>query len=220
MGRNAAVVQYSQFAYTYEPTRRQKSDAVTPKPGRFEEEWAKLDLAPTVMRGKADLQEAALIVMSVKQELAISWKLVTRTALAPFGCEEIKIKHGEQEDKSAGRLVVPKFPDEMRSEEHGPLSSRRNQKRDNKKGEDRRSEERMQQDPDQAGKGDKEASTGGVSSLDINFLDDFEIGTETLEGTTKPAEDETSTLEPPSTFMNISRNLPESSSPGNSKRNF
>ena len=96
------------------------------------------------MRGKADLQEAALIVMSVKPELAISWKLVTRTALAPFGCEEIKIKHREQEDKSAGRLVVPKFSDEMKSKEKGTSSSRRNQKRDNKEGEDHRSEERMQ----------------------------------------------------------------------------
>ena len=57
--------------------------------------------------------------MSVKPELAMSGKLLIRTALAPFGCEEIKIKHGEEEDKSADRLVVPKFPDEMRSEEEG-----------------------------------------------------------------------------------------------------
>ena len=128
VGRNAAVVQYTQFAYTDESTRRRMSKAATPKSGRFEEEWAELDLAPTVMRGKADLQEAALIVMSVKPELAISWKLVTRTALAPFGCEDIKIKHEEQEVKSAGRLVVPKFPDEMRSEEQGPSSSRKTQK--------------------------------------------------------------------------------------------
>ena len=63
------------------------NNAATPKPGRFEEEWTKLDLAPTVMRGKADLQESALIVMGVKPELAISGNLLTRTALAPFGCE-------------------------------------------------------------------------------------------------------------------------------------
>ena len=56
-----------------------------------------------------------------------------------------------------------------------------------------------------------------MSSLDFNFLYDYEIGTETLEGTTEPAEDETSTLEPPSAFMNLSRNLPESSSPGKFK---
>ena len=166
---------------------------------------------------KADLREAALIVMSVKPELAMSGKLLIRTALAPFGCEEIKIKHGEEEDKSADRLVVPKFPDEMRSEEEGSSSSERNQKRDDKEGEDRRSEEPKQQDPDQAGKAGDKASTGGVSSIDFIFSDDFEIWTVTLEGTTEPAEDETSTLEPPSAFMNISRNLTESSSPGKLK---
>ena len=63
------------------------SNAATPKFGRFEEELAKLDLAPTVMRGKADLQEAALIVMSVKPELATSSKVLIRPALAQLGCE-------------------------------------------------------------------------------------------------------------------------------------
>ena len=140
VGRNAAVMQYMQFAFTDESMRRRMTNAATPKPGRFEEEWAELDLAPMIMRGRADLQEAALIVMSVKPELAISGKLMTRTALAPFGCEDIKIKHGEEEDKSAGRLVVPKFPDGTRSEEQGHSSSGRNQKRDDKEGEDRRSE--------------------------------------------------------------------------------
>ena len=54
----------------------------------------------------------------------------------------------------------------------------------------------MHQDPGQARENDDKASTGGVSSLDFNFLDDFEIGTETFEGTTEPAEDENSTLQP------------------------
>ena len=36
---------------------------------------------------------------------------------------------------------------------------------------------------------------------------------------TEPAEEGTSTLEPPSAFMEMNRNLPESSSPGNSKDN-
>ena len=182
-------------------------------PERFEEEWAKLDLAPMNLRGKADLQEAALIVMNVKPELTISGKLLTRTALAPFSCEEVKIKHGEEE-KSAGRLVIPKFPDGTRIEEQDPSSSGRNQKRDDKEREDRRSQELMQQDPDQAGKDDEKASTGGMSSLDFNFLEDFEVETGTLEGTAESAEDETSSLEPPSAFMDLSRNLPASSSPG------
>ena len=76
VGRKAAVMQYTKFAYTDESKRRCMSNAATPKPGRFEEELGKLDLMPTVMRGKADLQEAALIVMSVKPELAISGESV------------------------------------------------------------------------------------------------------------------------------------------------
>ena len=217
VGRNAAVMQYTQFAYTDESTRRRMTNAAIPKPGRFDEEWAKLDLTPMIMRGKADLQESALIVMSVKPELAICGKLLTRTALAAFGCEEIKIKHGVEEGRSAGRLVVSKFPDGTRSEEQGPSSSERNQKRNDKEGEYRRSEEPKQRDPDQAGKYDDEASLGGMCSLDFNFLDDFEIGTETLEGMNESAENETSTLKTPSAFMDISRNLPESSSPGKFK---
>ena len=51
---------------------RRISKAPTPIPGRFKEEWAKLDMAPTTMRGKAVLQEAALIVTNVRPELAIT----------------------------------------------------------------------------------------------------------------------------------------------------
>ena len=75
----------------------------------------------------------------------------------------------------------------------------------------------MQPDPDQAEKEDDKASTGGMYSLDSNFLSDFENGIETLEGTTKPAEEGTSTLEHPSAFMEMNRNLRKSSSPSNSK---
>ena len=218
VGRNAAVIQYTQFAYTDESTRRRITKTATPKPGRFEEELAKLDLTLMIMRGKVELQEAALIVMNVKPELTISGRLLTRTALAPFGCEEIKIKHGEEEDTSAGRLVIPKFPDGTGSEEQGPSSSGKNRKRDDKEGEDqRRSEEPRHQEPDQAGKDDDKASTGGMSSLNFIFLEDFEVETGTLEGTTEPAEDETSTLESPSAFMDVNQKLLESSSPVNSK---
>ena len=42
------------------------SNAATPKPGRYDEELAKLDLAPMIMRGKADLPEASLILTNVK----------------------------------------------------------------------------------------------------------------------------------------------------------
>ena len=109
IGRNVAVLQYTQFDYTDEATRRRMSNGATPKPGRFDEEWAKLDLAPMIMRGKADLPEASLISTSVKPELTVGGTLQTRTMLAPFGHEEVKVIHEEEEDQSAGRLVIPKF---------------------------------------------------------------------------------------------------------------
>ena len=102
---NAAVLQYKQFAYVDESMRTRMSNA-NPKPGKFEGDWAKLDLTPIVMRGKADLQEAALKVMNVRPELALTGKLLNRTALAPLGCEEVVITYGEREDRSAGELVV------------------------------------------------------------------------------------------------------------------
>ena len=52
VGRNAAVLQYTPFIYTDETSRRRMNNASTPKPGRFDEEWAKQDLAPMVMRGR------------------------------------------------------------------------------------------------------------------------------------------------------------------------
>ena len=110
------------------------SNAATPKPGRFDEEWTKLDLAPIVMRDRVDFQEASLILMSVKPELLVSGKLYTRTLLGLFGCKEVKVMHGEEEYRSAGRLVVPKFPNGTTNEEQGPSSSGKNQKRDNEQG--------------------------------------------------------------------------------------
>ena len=217
VGRNAAVLQYTQFAYTDEATRRRMSNAATPKT-RFDEEWAKLNLAPMVMRGKAELPEASLIVSSVKLGLTVGGTLQTRNMLAPFGHEEVKLVHGEEEDQSAGRLIVPKFPDGTRTEEQGPSKSGKNLERDDGQRGSRRSEEHLQQDSDQAGKEDDKASTGGVSSLDFeNFLSDFENGMDAMEATTEPADEGTSTLEPPSAFMGTNRKLPESGSPSNSK---
>ena len=84
VGRNAAVVQY-----TDEATMRRMNKKANPKPGRFVEEWAKLDLAPMIMRGKADLPEASLILTSVKPELTVGGTLQTRTLLAPEGERDI-----------------------------------------------------------------------------------------------------------------------------------
>ena len=125
VGRNAAVLQYTRFAYTDQATRRRISNAATPKPGAFYTEWAELNLAPMRMRGRAELSEASLILNSVKQELTVGGTLRTRTFLAPFGCEEIKVVHGEKEDKSAGILIQPKFPEWAETEKQGFSSSKK-----------------------------------------------------------------------------------------------
>ena len=111
VGRNAAVLQYTRFAYTDQATRRRRSNAATPKSGGFDKEWTGLNLAPMKMRGRAELPEASLILTSVKSELTVGGTLQTRTFLAHFGCEEIKVVHGEEEDKSDGTLIIPKFPE-------------------------------------------------------------------------------------------------------------
>ena len=157
VGRNAALLQYTQFAYTDETTRRRMSNTSTPKPGRLDEEWGELDLAPMVMRGKADLPVASSILTSVKPELTVGGTLQNRTMLAPFGCEEVKVVLGEEEDQSAGRLVVPKFPDGASDEEQGPSSSGKNPRREDGQVGSRPSEEPMQQDPDQADEEDDKA---------------------------------------------------------------
>ena len=89
---------------------------------------------------------------------------------------------------------------------------------DDGQGGSRQTEETMQQDASQAGGEDDRVSTGGVSSLDFNIFSDLENNAATLE-TTEPAGEGISTLEPPSAFMEMKRNLPESSSPGNSRNN-
>ena len=87
MGRNAAVLQHTQFAYTDQATRRRISNAATPKPGGFDREWAELNLASMRMRGRAELLEASLILASVKPELTVGGTLQTRTFLALFSYE-------------------------------------------------------------------------------------------------------------------------------------
>ena len=170
------------------------------------------------VRGRAELPEASLILTGVKPELTVGGTLQTRTFLAPFGYEEIKIVYGEEEDQSAGKLIIKKFPEGARTEEQGPSNSKDKSEGDDGQGGSRRSEEPMQQDPDQAEKEDDKASTGGIFSLDFNFLSNFENNADALE-TTEPANEGTSTLEHPSVFVEMNRDLPESSSPGTSKDN-
>ena len=195
------------------------SNAATPKPGGFDKEWSGLGLAPMKMRGRTELPEASLILTSVKPELTVVGTLQTRTFLAPFGCQEIKVVHGEEEDRSAGTSIIPKYPEGADTGKPGPSSSKRDKSEgDDGQGGSRQTEEPMQQDANQAGGEDDRASTRGVSSLDFNFLSDFENNADTLEAT-EPADEGTSTLEPPSAFTEMKRNLPESSSPGNSRNN-
>ena len=168
------------------------------------------------MRGRAKLPEASLILTVVKPGLTVGGTLRTRTFLAPFGYEEIKTVYGEEEDQPAGRLIILKIPEGARTEQQGPSNSKNRSEGDDGQGGSRLSEETMQLDPDQSEKEDDKASTGGISSLDFNFRSDFENNADALE-TTEPANEGTSTLEPPSTFVEMNRDLPESSSPGNSK---
>ena len=216
LGRNAAV--FTRIACTDQATRRRIGNATTPKSGAFDTEWAELNLAPMRMRGRAELPEASLILTSLKPELTVGGTLQTRTFLAPFGYEEIKVVNGEEEDKSAGRLIIPRFPEGAKNEEQGPSNSKDTSEGDDGQGGSRRSEEPMREDPDQIEKVDDKALTGGVSSLAFNFLSDFENNADTLEAT-EPANEGTSTLEPPSAFVERDRSLPESGSPGNSKDN-
>ena len=201
--RNAAVLQYTRFADTDQATRRRISNAATPKPGRFDEEWAGLGLAPMKMRGRTELSEASLILTSVKPELKVGGTLQTRTFLAPFGCEEIKAVHGEEEDGSAGTLIIPKFPEGTDKEKQGPSSSKKDMSEgDDGQGGSRQAEESMQQDASQAGGEHDRVSTGGVSSLDFNIFSDLENNADTLEAT-EPADEGISTLEPPSAFKEM-----------------
>ena len=213
------MLQYTRFAYTDQATRNRISNAATPKPGGFDTELAGLGLAPMKMRGRTELSEASLILASVKPELKVGGTLQAITFLAPFGCEEIKVVHGEEEDGSAGTLIIPEFPEGTDTEKQELSSS----KKDTSEGDDgqegsRQTEKPMQQDANPAGGEDDRASTGGISSLDFNFLSDLENNADTLEAT-EPADEGTSTLEPPSAFTEMKRNLPESSSPGNSRNN-
>ena len=109
---------------------------------------------------------------------------------------------------------MPNLAVETNSDEQGPSGSAKNEERVDEEKEDRQPEEPMEQDPDEVGKDDDKASIGGASSLDFNFFDEDVEGAETLAGTTEPAENENSTLKPPSASMNAARNLQESSSPG------
>ena len=111
-----------------------------------------LNLAPTRMRGRAELPEDSLISTNVKQESTVGGTLQTRTFLAPFDYEEIKVVHGEEEDESAGRLIIPKFPEGAKTEKQGPSSSRDTSGGNNGHGGSRQSEEPMQENPDQAEK--------------------------------------------------------------------
>ena len=53
---------------------------------------------------------------------------VLQTRIFPstsFGCEEIKVVHGEEEDKSAGTLLIPRFQEAADNDKQGPSNSNR-----------------------------------------------------------------------------------------------
>ena len=125
------MLQYTRFAYTDQATRRRISNAAAPKPGAFDTEWAELDLAPMRMRGRAELPEASLILNSETGDNS-GRNVADENLPGPFGSEENKKLHGEEEDESAGRLIIPKFPEWTKTEKQGPSSS----KKDTSEGDD------------------------------------------------------------------------------------
>ena len=60
-------------------------------------------------------------------------KLLTKTALAPFICEEVVIRYRDREDQSAGVLVVLKLPLENMNETNKGLQDRGNVRSEVKK---------------------------------------------------------------------------------------
>ena len=152
VGRNAALLQYTQFASFDESTRRRMSNAATPKPGsNCNERQNRLPRSCTVS------------VTNVRPELVKTGKLLTRTALAPFGFKEIGIQLREHEDPSVGKLVVSNLPTETMNEEQGQgrmESEKMRRKKTVNRG------ELMEQDPEQVRDDDK-ASVDGASSLDF-----------------------------------------------------
>ena len=66
-------------------------NTATPTPGRFEEEWAELNVAPLAQRRKFNMGEAGVAVMLVRAEMLTIGSLLTGDALAPLGCEKVVI---------------------------------------------------------------------------------------------------------------------------------
>ena len=79
---------------------------------------------------------------------------------------------------------MQKLPVVTTNDEQEPSGSRKNEERDDEEKEDRQLEKRIEQDSDHAERDEDKTSIDGASSLDFNFLDDDEEGTETLARTT------------------------------------
>ena len=107
------MLQLTQLVYVNEKTKRKMSNNVAiPKPGRSKQK-AKLDLMPSILRGKVDLQETALIILNVRSELATTEKLLTQNSLPTNGCERIAMRYGEREDQSAGKLLYRSYQSKL-----------------------------------------------------------------------------------------------------------
>ena len=140
--------------------------------------------------------------------------MLTRDALAPFGCEDVVVMHGGQKvGLLADELTVPKLPVEtISNDEQGPSASGQRRSESMKTIRIVKQKNRWSK-PQASGEGGNEASVGGASSLNFNFVDEDER--KTVGGTREPVEDENFELEAPSALMNTVHNKPESSSPGN-----
>ena len=59
--------------------------------------------------GKAELQEAALIVLNVRPAMVITGKPPIRIAIAPFGCQDVVMRYRKRQDRSAGSSSYRSF---------------------------------------------------------------------------------------------------------------
>ena len=120
------------------------SNLATPMPGRNEEDWAELDLAPTAMRGRVDLKETAQIVLKIRSDRKLTGQKCSSNLRLRRCCSDTRRSRsscGMSADHS-------KTPVETNADdEQGPSGSGRSKAGEDEDQEDRQAEKSMEQDP-------------------------------------------------------------------------
>ena len=138
-------------------------NTATPKPWKFEEEWAALNVAPLAMRRKVNMGEAAVVFMHVRAEILTIGSLLTGDALAPLGCEKVVITHQQMQDVSTEVLLIPKLPEEETEKNQREPSVSQPKKDKGPEGED---EEKEPMDHDLSAKKDEDKESVGKEGVE------------------------------------------------------